>query len=81
MWLATHTQEQNPHTTLILQLQHGSISEIGQKFRAELASPNITTSQHPFSPKNLWSSHKTTRTLLRTKHIPYPVRNPKKHHT
>jgi hypothetical protein len=43
MWLAAHTQQQNPHIILTLLLQHGSILEIGQKFRAESISPNITT--------------------------------------
>jgi len=62
---------------LTLLLQHGSILEIGYKlFRAKLASPNITTSQHPFSPKNFQSSRKTTGILIRTKQIPYPVQNP-----
>jgi hypothetical protein len=53
MWLAAHTQQQNPHKILTLLLQHGSILEIGQKFKPKSASPNITTSQHPFGPKNL----------------------------
>jgi len=44
----------------------------------ESASPNIITSQHPFSPKNFQSSHKTAGTLLKTKHIPYLVQNPQK---
>jgi len=44
------------------------------------ANSNITTSQHSLSPKNLQSSHKTTSIFLRTKHIPYPIQNPQKHH-
>ncbi len=73
MWLTVHTQQHNPHKILTLLLQHGSISEIGQKIRVELANPNITTSQHPLSPKNLRSSHKTIGILLRIKYIPYPI--------
>jgi hypothetical protein len=76
MWLVAHTQQQNPHIILILLLQHGSVLDIGQKFKAKSANPNIITSQHPLSPKNLQSSHKTTCTLLKTKHIPYPIQNP-----
>jgi hypothetical protein len=44
MWLVAHTQQQNPHRILIQLLQHGLVLEIGQRFMAELASPNITTS-------------------------------------
>jgi hypothetical protein len=73
-------QQQNPHKILTLLLQDGSISQIRQKFKAKLASPNITTSQHPFGPKNLRRSHKTAGIFLRTKHIPYPIQNPQKHH-
>jgi hypothetical protein len=80
MWVVAHTQQQNPHGILTLLFQHGSILEIGHKFRAKSASPNITTSQHPLSPKNLWNSHKAVGIFLKTKHIPYPVQNPQKHH-
>ncbi len=61
---------------LTLLLQHGLVSEIGHKFRTKLVSIIITISQHLLSPKILWSSHKTTGILLRTKHISYPVQNP-----
>ncbi len=51
MWLAVHTQQQNPHRILTLLLQHSSVSKIGQKFRAESAIPNITISQHSLNAK------------------------------
>ncbi len=76
MWLAIYTQQQNPHKMLTLLLQHGLVLEIGQKFKAKLANPNIIISQHPLSCKNLRNSHKTSSTLLRTKHIPYSIQNP-----
>jgi hypothetical protein len=75
MWLTTHAQQHNPHKILIIVLQHDSVSEIGQKFKAEPASPNIIISQHPLNLKNLRSSDKTTCTFIRTKHIPLLVQN------
>jgi hypothetical protein len=44
MWLATHTQQQNPHIILILLFQYGSVLTIGQKFKVESTYPNITIS-------------------------------------
>jgi len=81
MWLAIHTQQQNSPHRLILLLQHDSVSEIGQRFKAGSANTIIFTSQHPLSPKNLRSSHNATGIILKTKHIPYSVQNPQKHHT
>jgi hypothetical protein len=66
----------DPHKILTQLFQHGSVSEIGHKFRAELAISNITTFQHPLNSKNLCSSDKTVSTLLKTKHSPYLVQNP-----
>ncbi len=75
MWLVAHTQQQNSHIILIQLLQHGSNLKIGQKFRAESTNPNITIFQYPLSSKNLWSSHKTTSTFLRTNtfHIQFKI--------
>jgi len=65
---------------LILLLQHGSVSDIGHKFKAKLANTIITTSHHPLSPKNLQNSHKTTGIFFKTRYIPYLAQNPRKHH-
>ncbi len=45
MWLAAHTQQQNPHKILILLFQHGSVLEIGQKFK-----DRISQSKHHYFP-------------------------------
>ncbi len=50
MWLATHTQQQNPHKILTLLLQHGSVSKIGQKLR-----DRVSQSKHHYFPASLQS--------------------------
>jgi hypothetical protein len=75
MWLATHTQQQNPHRILLLLLQHGLVSEIGQKFRDK-----VNQSKHhyfPTSPQsqrslelpqdNRYSSRNKTHPILSSK--------------
>jgi hypothetical protein len=75
MWLVAHTQQQNPHKILTLLLQHGSVSKIGQKFRAELANPKhhyfpaSPQSQKPpeLPQNNRYSSQEKTHSIPRSK--------------
>jgi hypothetical protein len=77
MWLATHTQQQNPHKILTLLLQHGSVSEIGQKFRDKVSQSKhhcfLTSLQSQKPPKfpqdNMYSFQDKTHSIPSSKSL------------
>ncbi len=77
MWLAVHTQQQNPHRILTLLLQHGSVLEIGQKFRDRINQskhhyfPTSPQSQKPLKlpQDNMQSSQDKTHSISNSKSL------------